>query len=80
MSFQLAAMWDGKYKDELDKTFPLEEICGDLRDELDAAHKQRLDAFEVKMKPIIIRDGPSKKVHVNGFCKWLHFTLIYACR
>ncbi len=49
-------------KEELRKTRPLEEVCAALREELDAAHRQRIEAFEIKMKPIIIRDGPSKKV------------------
>ena len=55
-------MWEGKYKEEVTKTEPLEEVCGELRDELDMAHKQRLDAFEIKMKPIVVREGPSRKV------------------
>ena len=60
---QLAVMWEGKYKEEVTKTEPLEEVCGELRDELDMAHKQRLDAFEIKMKPIVVREGPSRKVN-----------------
>lgn len=52
--------------EELEKTGPLEEVCAALREDLDAAHKQRLEAFEIKMKPIIIRDGPSRKVSLKG--------------
>lgn len=59
---QLAAMWESKYRDELSRTSPLEEECQALRDALDAAHKERIQAFEIKMKPIIIKDGPSRKV------------------
>ena len=59
---QLAVMWEAKHKEEATKTEPLEEVCGELRDELDMAHKQRLDAFEIKMKPIVVREGPSRKV------------------
>ena len=55
-------MWEEKFQEELSKTRPLEEVCAALREELDAAHRQRIEAFEIKMKPIIIRDGPSKKV------------------
>ena len=62
---QLAVMWEGKYKEEVTKTEPLEEVCGELRDELDMAHKQRLDAFEIKMKPIVVREGPSRKVKTS---------------
>ena len=36
--------------------------CNSLRNELDEQHKIRMESFEIKMKPIIIRDGPSKKV------------------
>ena len=36
--------------------------CTDLREELDAQHKKRMESFEIQLKPIIIRDGPSKKV------------------
>ena len=67
---QLAVMWEAKFKDEATKTEPLEEVCGELRDELDMAHKQRLDAFEIKMKPIVVREGPSRKVMSH------HWTLI----
>ena len=59
-------MWEGKYKEEVTKTEPLEEVCGELRDELDMAHKQRLDAFEIKMKPIVVREGPSRKVNKSN--------------
>lgn len=55
-------MWEDKFKDEFAKTGPLEVVCNALREELDAAHKERIQAFEIKMQPIIIRDGPSKKV------------------
>ena len=36
--------------------------CTGLRNELDDQHKIRMESFEIKMKPIIIRDGPSRKV------------------
>ena len=55
-------MWEERLKDELEKTAPLEEVCAALREDLDSQHKRRLEAFETKMKPIIIRDGPSRKV------------------
>merc|ERR1712098_973082 len=47
----------------MSKTEPLEQDCRRLRDELDDQHKKRMESFEVKMKPIIIRDGPSKKAN-----------------
>ncbi len=59
---KLSVLWEEKLKEELEKTKPLEEVCAALREELDAAHRQRIEAFEVKMKPIIIRGGPSRKV------------------
>jgi hypothetical protein len=37
-------------------------VCSALREELDEQHKKRLESFEIKMKPIIIKDGPSRKV------------------
>ena len=37
-------------------------MCSALREELDEQHKKRLESFEIKMKPIIIKDGPSRKV------------------
>ena len=49
-------------KEEQVKTAPLEEVCAALREDLDAQHKKRLESFETKMKPIIIKEGPSKKV------------------
>ena len=33
-----------------------------MRTALDDQHKKRMEAFELQFKPIIIRDGPSKKV------------------
>ena len=56
-------------KEEQTKTAPLEEVCAALREDLDAQHKKRMESFETKMKPIIIKEGPSKKV--------LPFTFIY---
>jgi len=41
----------------------LPEECTDLREELDAQHRKRMESFEIQMKPIIIRDGPSKKAN-----------------
>jgi len=61
-TFQLSVLWEERYKEEVEKTRPLEEVCAALREELDASHRQRIEAFEIKMKPIIIRDGPSRKV------------------
>ena len=58
----MAVVWEERLKDELEKTAPLEEVCAALREDLDSQHKRRLEAFETKMKPIIIRDGPSRKV------------------
>ena len=67
---QLAGLWEEKLKEEQTKTGPLEEVCAALREALDAEHKKRMEAFENKMKPIIIKDGPSKKVI------WKDFNLI----
>ena len=64
---QLAGLWEEKLKEEQVKTGPLEEVCAALREALDAEHKKRMDVFETKMKPIIIKDGPSKKVSII-FC------------
>ena len=41
--------------------------CRDLRTALDDQHKKRMEAFEIQFKPIIIRDGPSKKVRRKQF-------------
>ena len=50
------------YFDNL-KTNPFTpQECKELRAELDEQHKIRMEAFEIKMKPIIINEGPSKKV------------------
>ena len=64
---QLAGLWEEKLKEEQTKTGPLEEVCAALREALDAEHKKRMEAFENKMKPIIIKDGPSKKVIFETF-------------
>ena len=61
---QLAGLWEEKLKEEQVKTGPLEEVCAALREALDAETKKRMEAFENKMKPIIIKDGPSRKVSV----------------
>ena len=37
--------------------------CTSLRNDLDEQHKIRMESFEIKMKPIIIRDGPSRKAN-----------------
>ncbi len=42
-------------------------MCSALREELDEQHKKRLESFEIKMKPIIIKDGPSRKVTAPAF-------------
>ena len=39
--------------------------CRDLRTALDDQHKKRMEAFEIQFKPIIIRDGPSRKVKLK---------------
>ena len=54
-------------KEEQTKTAPLEEVCAALREDLDIQHKKRMESFETKMKPIIIKEGPSKKVISNIF-------------
>ena len=41
----------------------LSQDCRDLRTALDDQHKKRMEAFEIQFKPIIIRDGPSRKVN-----------------
>ncbi|XP_023337885.1 uncharacterized protein LOC111708668 isoform X2 [Eurytemora carolleeae] len=60
---KLSGMWEEKLREELTKTGPLEQVCSALREELDEQHKKRLESFEIKMKPIIIRDGPSQKAN-----------------
>ena len=55
-------MWEQKLGEEQEKTGPLEQVCAALREDLDTQHKKRMEALEIKMKPIIIKDGPSKKV------------------
>ncbi|XP_059090636.1 uncharacterized protein LOC131886355 isoform X2 [Tigriopus californicus] len=74
---KLSQMWEDKFKDEFAKTGPLEVVCNALREELDAAHKERIQAFEIKMQPIIIRDGPSKKANYKIQAARLHYD-IYA--
>lgn len=74
---KLAVVWDERLKEELEKTAPLEEVCAALREDLDAQHKKRLEAFETKMKPIIIKDGPSKKANYKIAAAKLHYE-IYA--
>lgn len=64
---QLAGLWEEKLKEEQTKTGPLEEVCAALREALDAEHKKRMEAFESKMKPIIIKDGPSRKATISTF-------------
>ena len=56
-------------KEEQEKTKPLEDVCAALREDLDEQHKKRLESFDQKMKPIIIKDGPSKKVRHFIFYK-----------
>merc|ERR1712029_528857 len=55
--------WDLKLDEETRNTEALESDCTSLRNDLDEQHKIRMDSFEIKMKPIIIRDGPSKKAN-----------------
>jgi hypothetical protein len=59
---QVADIWRQKLAEEQGKTAPLEQECAALREDLDAQHKKRIEALEIKMKPIIVKDGPSKKV------------------
>jgi hypothetical protein len=46
-------------------------VCSALREELDEQHKKRLESFEIKMKPIIIKDGPSRKVTVPALVVYI---------
>merc|ERR1719361_519371 len=55
--------WEVRLQEELRKTEPLEQDCTGLREELDAQHRKRMESFEIQLKPIIIRDGPSKKAN-----------------
>jgi hypothetical protein len=57
--------------EEQEKTGPLEHVCAALREDLDTQHKKRMEALEIKMKPIIIKDGPSKKVKIF-FESWMY--------
>jgi len=43
-------------------TLNIVQVCAALREELDEQNKKRMESFEIKMKPIIIKDGPSRKV------------------
>ena len=72
---QLAGLWEEKLKEEQVKTGPLEEVCAALREALDAEHKKRMDVFETKMKPIIIKDGPSKKVSIIFWNRYTHIDI-----
>ena len=56
-------MWEEKLKEELLKTKPLNKVCASLREEMDQLHNKRLESFGFKMRPIINKDGPSKKVN-----------------
>lgn len=70
-------VWEERLKDELDKTGPLEEVCAALREDLDAQHKKRIDMFETKMKPIIIKDGPSRKVRARRSVPFLPWAPVH---
>ena len=72
---QLAGLWEEKLKEEQVKTGPLEEVCAALREALDAETKKRMEAFENKMKPIIIKDGPSRKVSTTPSFFLVYFDL-----
>ena len=37
--------------------------CKQLRLDLDEQHKIRMEAFEIKMKPIVVNEEPSRKVN-----------------
>merc|ERR1740123_1229521 len=54
---------DSKLDEEERRTEGLEQDCYALRNELDEQHKIRMESYEIKMKPIIIRDGPYKKAN-----------------
>ena len=75
---QLAGLWEEKLKEEQVKTGPLEEVCAALREALDAETKKRMEAFENKMKPIIIKDGPSRKVSTISFFQQSILIKIYS--
>ena len=62
-------------KEEQTKTAPLEEVCAALREDLDGQHKKRMESFETKMKPIIIKEGPSKKV-LSAFFKFYKLNIL----
>ena len=55
-------LWRKETEQRFLKCIPQFQVCSALREELDEQHKKRLESFEIKMKPIIIRDGPSQKV------------------
>ena len=74
---KVGRLFDQKLKEEKEISKKLERVsplknpkksdessqdCRDLRTALDDQHKKRMEAFEIQFKPIIIRDGPSKKV------------------
>ena len=67
-------------KEEQTKTAPLEEVCAALREDLDIQHKKRMESFETKMKPIIIKEGPSKKVITNHhiYRIWVIYNIIHS--
>ena len=41
--------------------------CKQLRLDLDEQHKIRMEAFEIKMKPIVVNEEPSRKV-THPYC------------
>ena len=53
-------MWEQKLGEEQEKTQPLEQVCAALREDLDIQHKKRMEALEIKMKPIIIKDSAGR--------------------
>merc|ERR1712038_1439031 len=59
---ELSVIWEERLKEEQTKTAPLEEVCAALREDLDIQQKKRMESFETKMKPIIIKEGPSKRL------------------
>ena len=42
--------------------------CKQLRIDIDDQHKIRMEAFEIKMKPIVVNEEPSRKVNSLSQC------------
>uniref|UniRef100_A0A0K2T3V3 Spermatogenesis-associated protein 1 C-terminal domain-containing protein n=1 Tax=Lepeophtheirus salmonis TaxID=72036 RepID=A0A0K2T3V3_LEPSM len=72
---KLAVLWIDKFNEEKLKTTPLDEVINALRKELDEENKKRMDTFDLKMKPIIIKDGPSRKANYKIAAAKLHYEI-----